>query len=206
MDWILSHLVQVITAAFVIVSVIKGLRQSSRPGEGRPATETGEGEEQRRVREIQERIRRKIAERRGGHPSSEREPAALGNELPPPLRPQRAPAPLHPFGETVKRTLQELERKLQPPPARPVPTPTANRVELERQYRLAEELRVADDVRLQVARRAAHQANAKAEAAETPTALLTATRQRLLSDLRDPNSLRRVILLREVLGPPVALR
>ena len=192
-------------AVFVIVSVIRGLRQSSGPAGQRPAAGTGDGEEQRRVREIQERIRQKIAERRGGQPAQSDEAASSRNELPPPLPRQVEPAPQHPFGEPMKRMLQDLERKLQPPPS-PAPVPPSNRAELERQFRLADELRVADDLRLQVARRAAHQAIEKAKAAETPTALLTATRQRLLSDLRDSQSLRRALMLREVLGPPVALR
>jgi hypothetical protein len=33
-----------------------------------------------------------------------------------------------------------------------------------------------------------------------------AARDRILGDLRDPEALRRAFVLREVLGPPVALR
>ncbi len=205
-DWILSHLVQVLTVVFVLVSVIKGFRQSGRSGEQRPVELPGDIEEQRRVREIQETIRRKIAERRGGTEARPEEANAPA-EVVPPLhqpRPVSPPARPHPFEEFPRHVLVERE----PLPSRVEPPRLAqsNRAELERQVRLADELRSVEETRLQLARRAAHRATEKSEAAQAHGALLTASRERLLLDLGDRHSLRRAWVLREVLGPPVALR
>lgn len=206
-DWILSHLVQVITVVFVLISVIKGFRQSGRTGEQRPVELPGDIEEQRRVREIQDTIRRKIAERRGGTDARPQEATTPPADVPPPLhqpRPVSAPARPHPFGEPARPVLVEREplpSRLEPP--RLVPS---NRAELERQERLADELRSVEETRVQLARRAAHHATEKSEAAQAHGALLTASRERLLLDLGDRHSLRRAMVLREVLGPPLALR
>lgn len=208
-DWILSHLVQVITVVFVLVSVIKGFRQSGRSGEQGPVELPGDIEEHRRVREIQETIRRKIAERRGGTEARPEESTAPG-DVPPPLhqphqpRPISAPARPHPFGESPRHVL--VEREPLPSRVEPPRVVQSNRAELERQERLADELRSIEATRLQLARRAAHQATEKSEAAQAHGALLTASRERLLLDLGDRHSLRRALVLREVLGPPVALR
>lgn len=55
-------------------------------------------------------------------------------------------------------------------------------------------------------RHAAALATEKKTAAESETGVLTAARGSLLADLREPGSLRRAWVLREVLGAPVALR
>ena len=208
MQWVLEHLFQIAALLFVIISVVRGIRnarETSQPGGGH-TTGSEETDEQRRVREIQERIRRKIAERRGGHAPEAAAPH--GHAQPPPVMPRREaefPERGEVFRGPLQRALEEIERKLQPAAPPPVMA-HANRAELERQAQLAEEMRLLEQARAQAARRAAHLAADQAEAARTTTALRTATRGELLHDLRDPHSLRRAIVLREVLGPPVGLR
>lgn len=195
-NWILAHLVQVGTVVFVIYSIFKSLKKPDANTGRQPPARGGETEDeaQRRVREIQERIRRKIAERQGA--------PTMRTETPPPLV-EAPPAPRS-FGETLKRTMQELEQKLQTPPE-PVLVSHADRDEIERQARLGEELREAEEARQDRARRVAHHAAEQLEAEQRQVALM-ASRQKLLTDLRTPENLRRAIVLREVLGPPVALR
>ena len=56
------------------------------------------------------------------------------------------------------------------------------------------------------ARRAAHLAAEQSAAAQTTSALRRDARDELLADLRQPASVRRAFLLREVLGTPAGLR
>ena len=120
------------------------------------------------------------------------------------------PTAIPPLPEPLRRMLEQLEKKVQPPPPVPAAPPPVSverrHAEIERQQRLADELQAVESARLVVARRATHVAEAKAEASRTEDALRTAARRRLDVDLRDPESLRRAFVLREVLGPPVSLR
>jgi hypothetical protein len=105
--------------------------------------------------------------------------------------------------------LEELQKRAQPqssPPPPPLQQYTRNAAEIERQERLAEELRVAEESRVLVQRRAAHLAEDVRTAAGSETGLRSVARDELLNDLSDPNSLRRAFVLREVLGTPVGLR
>ncbi|HEY0968736.1 MAG TPA: hypothetical protein VGD88_15195 [Opitutaceae bacterium] len=144
-------------------------------------------EEEQRTRRIQEEIRRKIQERRaGGAPAAPVEP--------PPLR-EEAPAYEAPVEEPSWR--EQAPRAPQPPPL--------DDGVLARQRALQEQLQALAE------RRAALEA-ARSRASAPVLAAATATHARpsksaaLLRDLRDPESTRRAIVLREVLGPPVALR
>ena len=60
--------------------------------------------------------------------------------------------------------------------------------------------------RVIVQHRASQVAAESKREAESQRGLLSASRVRVLQDLRDPQSLRRAFVLREVLGPPVGLR
>ena len=73
---------------------------------------------------------------------------------------------------------------------------------LEQQATLAERLRRAELMKASVLKRTEFEA---ATADHTATAR-TQTRSTVLEDLRTPDALRRAFILREVLGPPVALR
>jgi hypothetical protein len=74
--------------------------------------------------------------------------------------------------------------------------------ELERQRRLAEELRQLEAERTEARRRAVRES---AEAAAASSAA-RAARGGLAEELRDAASARRAVILREVLGTPVGLR
>jgi len=83
---------------------------------------------------------------------------------------------------------------------------THTSAELERQQRLADDLRAVDQARLVTERRAAHTAQEKKTEAESESTLRSVAREELLTDLADAHSLRRAFVLREVLGTPVGLR
>jgi hypothetical protein len=72
---------------------------------------------------------------------------------------------------------------------------------LVRQEQLAVELQSLNEQRVLAARRAAVVAEGEAVVAHRDL-----VSNELRHDLRDPRSLRRAMVLREVLGPPVALR
>lgn len=139
-----------------------------------------------RTRRIQEEIRRKILERVGG---------SVRPVLTPPPMPE-APTPLHreqsqPVVNTYKESTRDEEAV------------AADMAMLERQQMLAEKLR-----ELQAQRRE-HDRPAEVFAEKTALAMSassTAVRGSVLADLRNPVSVRRAIVLREVLGTPVGLR
>jgi len=167
---------------FVAVSMVRNaLRVAKRlnqpPSSSRPP-EAEDPEVAERTRRIQEMIRRKIAERRGEPAATEVAP--VGPEMEPPVM------------------LEEV-------PAEPAYNPTTAAV-LERQQQLAGQMRALEAARMSEQRRATQvTADLKTEA-ESERGMFTASHGELLADLRDPVSLRRAFVLREVLGPPVGLR
>ena len=207
-QWILEHLGIVVVVVLFIAQIVRGaLQQTRKPGE--PDLRRDDGDEERRVREVQEQIRRQIAARRAGQ-----NPA----EAPPPLTPREEARPMpraettqmpEPFGGPIGRMLEELQRKAQQQRA-PEPPPLVverrNNAELERQQRLADELKALEDAKQVVARRASHVEANKQAIAESEPALRTGARTRLLGDLSDAQGLRRAFVLREVIGPPLGLR
>lgn len=173
------------------------LRKASQPAsmtEGDAAAE-----EEMRNEQVRAEVRRMIAERRGetvppersapppiSEPEEERsfrsppveEPPELA--LPPPLH---SPARSQQAGSDHALARESLEASL------------------VRQEQLALELQTLNEQRALVARRAAVVAEG-----ESVVARRDLVSNELRHDLRDPRSLRRAIVLREVLGPPVALR
>lgn len=200
LDWILSKLPTIIFVTIVLVQIVRGIAKA-RQQDPTPEPRHNEVEEARR----NEEIRRRIAERRAGHVRPPPEPARTE---PPPVI-ERDPTAIPDLPEPLKRMLTQLEKRREPeltfaPP--PPVLPDRSRAELERQYQLAEEMKALEEVRLLAKRRATQLAAAQAEAATTKGALRAAARGRLLEDLKDPQSLRRAVVLREVLGTPVGLR
>ena len=195
MDWVFQHLQIIIAVAAAIAYMFNRGKQAPDAG----GAETG-GDDAERARQIREEIRRKITERRQGAAPSIPEPAEV-IAPPPVLHPQRSVPPIDPFGgptrpalPTFRRTRTEL---------RPVPlaTEAETMAVLERQEQLAEQMKALEDARLKQQRRAADVVTTAAA-----TAAASASRGALLADLRHPQGLRRAIVLREVLGAPVALR
>ena len=77
---------------------------------------------------------------------------------------------------------------------------------MARQEELAEQMRMLEEARALARRRAAEIAAARKAESESEAGVLATARGTLLADLREPQSLRRALVLREVLGPPAALR
>lgn len=184
LDWLLNNLTKVAAVIFVIASIIRSLRQSREDNPTPPPME-GDLEQERREREVREKIRRRISERQGGAPAS----------APPVV--VSAPA--------------EAQFRTEPSAPSPVVSPAAVKpvslaAEMERQQRLADELRRLQENKALAARRAAHLAAEKSAAAQSSSALRRDARDELLADLQQPTSLRRAFLLREVLGTPAGLR
>jgi hypothetical protein len=207
MEWIFERLGLIIFLVIFLSQIVRGILRARKAKEDHEAgyDETAEG---RRVREIQERIRRQVAERRG---QTAAEPPTLEREVgePPVARTETTQLP-EIFGGPLGRMLEDLQKRAQPQPEPPAPPPiyaeAYNTGEMERQERLAEELRVLEEQRVLVQRRAAYIAAEKTAATNSSAGVRTAARDRTLGDLRDPAALRRAFVLREVLGPPVGLR
>ncbi|MFI5337390.1 MAG: hypothetical protein ACHQ5A_11435, partial [Opitutales bacterium] len=165
--------------------------------------EFGDPELAERTRQIREEIRRKIEERRGQNqapPAPEREPWS-----PTDSPPEAAPPP-------VVITLPDMVREVMAPPARETETATLSQDARAVQYRATEELERQKLFTQQFQEAATmQQAVDRREIFEQTTvdqapAARELNRVAVLDDLRDPAALRRAFLLREILGPPVALR
>ncbi len=201
-NWILGHLPAVI---FVVILIAQALRAAGRAKQTRTEHERS-GQDPRHEQQAQEEVRRRIAERRAGRTSSAPVPETPAPRAAP--SPQTTQLP-EVFDGPLGRMLQELQKRAAPPPEPPPPmlnVQMSNTAELERQQQIAAQLKSLEEARATAKRRAAHLAAEKADVAQAAPALRTAARGRLLADLRHPQSLRGALVLREVLGSPVALR
>ncbi|MBI2513346.1 MAG: hypothetical protein HYV96_15315 [Opitutae bacterium] len=198
LDWVGKHAWTLVIIAGVIAQLIKAVRGQKGgdeeappvPPEDKPFADPELAERTRRIRED---IQRKIAERRR---------AATGYELPsaPPPVPEAEPAAYAP-----PPIVREVVLERVPEPARL----GASRVEvqrqaeiLEQQATLAEKMRELELMKSAAVRRTEFEQST----ADTQVEDKVAARGALLGELRSPDALRRAFVLREVLGPPVALR
>ena len=207
--WILEHLGIVVVLVVILSQILRALLQARKSNAEREV-KRDDGTEDRRVREVQEQIRRQIAARRSAQETAAPPPPVSAQpEVRPTPRPQTTQLP-ELFGGPLGRMLEELQRKAQqhlPAPVQPpVLSEKRNNAELERQQRLADEMKALEETRALVQRRAAPLAADTRTEAQSEPALRTVAQDRLLGDLRDPQSLRRAFVLREVLGAPVGLR
>lgn len=187
MDWVFDHLQFVIAAAGAIAWWLNQRRQGQTEGEeaSPPETTFDDPALAERTRKIREEIQRKIAERARGYPTEQ------------PTLPHDAPAEPPLVREVVVTQAPPVSRRGH----------TALEVQrqaeiLEEQATLAERLREAEQMKLAAQKRVRYEA-ATADHTNEARAL---SRSTVLDDLRDPAALRRAFILREVLGPPVALR
>ena len=213
MNWISEHLQLILAVAGALAYWLSQRREAEakREAEKNPPPASlaeADADDPFRAEKVREEIRRKIAERRGGAPLPEpvRAEPPLVEEKRFPLPPLARPlAPTDTFGgpsrPLVRRT--ETVRPVEPAPAPMATTiaPETYAASLERQEQLATKMRELAEQRTLVARRAA--AVAVTDAAVAQSALAG---NELRHDLRDPRSLRRAMVLREILGAPVALR
>jgi type IV secretory pathway VirB10-like protein len=205
MKWLLDNLWIVIAIAAVIGKLLQAMRGKDTGTNDMPAPpkefEFEDPELAERTRRIREEIRRKIEERRGQH-TLPAEPLPERTMLAPAERPPEATPP--PVVVELPEIIREVFQR------QPVPEPppmkagfsVAAAEEAERQAALAEQLREAGEMKAAAERRAAFEAGI----ADQETVRLQQLRGVVLDDLRNPAALRRAFILREVLGPPVALR
>jgi hypothetical protein len=211
MSWILEHLQILIGVAAAIAYFINRRKHSEAETETPPprsASNAGESsyEQAERTRRVQDEIRRKIAERRGAVPGVPVNPASK-SRIPDLVPPPRVP-PLDPFGGPMRRILRKIEEAAeQATPAPSAQESAAATNELARQRMLEERMREMEatklvrenQLRTQVALLAKKRSGLNEPSASLPIG-------RLSRALRSPQELRRAIVLREVLGPPVSLR
>lgn len=216
MRWILEHFQLIIVIAGAIAWWLnqrareKAGQETDYDEDGTPETRAGEKsfedpELAERTRQIREEIQRKIEERRRagtGYTEPERPMAAPAEARP-------APYPTPPIQPPLV-VGSERPVALEPPPiVREVVVAqavTASLVEarrraeiLEQQAALAEQLAEAKKMQEAATRRLAYETAARSTTRNAP-------RERLQSDLKGADNLRRAFVLREVLGPPVGLR
>jgi hypothetical protein len=203
LDWILEKLPVVIFVVIFLGQVFRGFVKMRGSRNEPPPPRHNDVEEERRAQEIQQEIRRKIAERRGGHSVPPELPPSGENAPQRPVVVARDPTAI-PVPEPLRRMLDQLERRVQTPPT---PPPVPHRAaEVERQEQLAEQLRVLEETRVLTARRAAKIVAKDVAEQQSERGLRKTARGKLNDELRDPESLRRAMVLREVLGTPVGLR
>ncbi len=191
MKWI-QWLLDNAWAAVIIFTVLAQLWKAITKGKGveeEPAAHQEETfddpELAERTRKIREEIQRKIAERAKGYPTEQPTPPLAAPGEPP------------------------LVREVVVTSAPPVPSQGLTAVEAQRQAEilgeqatLAARLQEAEQMKLAAQKRARYEA----ATADHRAAARSLSRSTVLDDLRDPAALRRAFILREVLGPPVALR
>lgn len=206
MKWVLENLGLVVVLAIGAVSFLRSVFRAAKgdaPRPSRPAP-VDDPEAAERTRRVQEEIRRKIAERRSALERAHSEPrAAMDREsAPPSLRPANVP-PVDPFGGPMRRITETLENLAQR--AQREQVEAAQREEEERQQKLAAQLRALEAQRAEERRRVEEIA-AAARARKPVAAIEFAAASSLRDQLRDNGELRRAIVLREILSPPVGLR
>lgn len=191
MDWILSHLQLIIVVGGAVVYWLGQRRKAKEEAEieqslAEPQPSMQMNDDDERTRRIQEEIRRKILERTSGSSRQASIPTPR-TEIPPPLQREQPMPTMSTYSEPSKE--EEMV--------------AADMAMLERQQVLAEKLRELQSQRRELDRPADVFAEKTALAM---SASGTAVRGSVLADLRNPISVRRAIILREVLGAPVGLR
>lgn len=217
MDWILDHL-QIIIAVAGAIAYWLNARNKEKTGE--PADYDGDGspdvnrppaggamreaadtfDPEDNTRRIQEEIRRKIAERSGG----------TGQPTPPPLEPVPRAEPSGWDQAQARRRQEAVEARRVQAEAHREEAARESAAVLERQQALAAQLAALQARRAEAGReaKAVWMTAPESAAAAAATSARVGSRADvgLLGELRNASSLRKAIVLREVLGTPVGLR
>lgn len=202
LDWVTKHAVTLVIIAGVIAQLIKAVRGQKDTDADADATPTTPADRHfedpelaERTRRIREDIQRKIEERRRA--------AGQGGYAEPPAAPAPMPEPVS--YEVPPPIVREVVVEQAPPPARAT-TPRLEQQRhaeiLEQQAALAEKMRELELMKAAATRRTEFEQ----ATADTRTERKVAARAAMLGELKDAQALRRAFVLREVLGPPVALR
>ena len=192
MEWALNHLQLIIAVAGGVAWWLNQRKNAQMNGEEEtppPQEKSFEDPElAERTRRIREEIQRKIEQRARGYPM----------EQPKALRPEPAAAP-----PLVRQVV--VTRAPEPPVLSRAATArleTERTAEiLEQQAALMQKLRAAEELKAAAIKRTEFEAGLSTNETDNATA-----RGELRDEIRDPAALRRAFILREVLGPPVALR
>jgi hypothetical protein len=194
MDWILNHLFIVVFVAIGVANMLaKAKRAGAQQRTSQPASRSLDADTAERTRRVQEEIRRKIAERAGRLPMT-----------PPVMSPSpSAGSPPQNIFQELARQMAETKRiaELQQRAQAAAEAEAQQRAEDERKSREEAEARHLAEVQRTLQRQSQTVAMAAVYSGTDTNA-----RDRLLADLREPDSLRRAWLLREILGEPVGLR
>lgn len=188
-QWLLDNAWTVIIVATVLAQMFQAIRKKKGGGVDLPEAEQPKEYEfedpelAERTRRIREEIQRKIEQRSRGH--TEAPPLREESEAPPPII--REVAVSRPVATASTGTRAESQRQAEI---------------LEQQAMWEEKLREAQRMKASIQKRTAFEATT----ADHSTAARRTSRGSLIGDLQSPEALRRAFVLREVLGPPVALR
>lgn len=196
LDWATKHTFTLVIIAGVIAQLIKAVRgQKDANDTEAPMQPSAEGtfedpELAERTRRIREDIQRRIEERRraagqGGYSEQPAAPEPARHEPPPLVREVAVEAAPEPMRAPTPRLEQQRQAEI-----------------LEQQAALAEQMRELELMKAAAVRRTEFERST----ADIQTEQKVAARGELLGELREAHALRRAFVLREVLGPPVALR
>jgi len=223
MRWILENIQVVIVIAGAIAywlnqrqRIKQGLPPVDEDGQPIPQNRPKqasfeETDDAARTRRIQDEIRRKIAERRGeSGPSSA--PPLPPMTIPAPARREATPPPV--FQDPVQEMMKELQKRFAPVSDAPTPDePPAEsaqaageRETLTRQHELEGKRQELETRQRATRQRVADIKATDAAAATSRESASQALADRWLTELRDPQTARHAIVLREIIGPPVGLR
>lgn len=185
MDWVLEHLRLIFIIGGGIAWWLNQRKQAQAGQETPPKQEAtfDDPELAERTRKIREEIHRKIEQRARGY--AHEQPTLPRGE-------PEAPPPIIREVVVAKQSVQ-----------------TSSRAEAQRQAEILEEqaammekLREAETMKTSAQKRIEFEATTADHSGDARVA----SRATVLDDLRAPAALRRAFILREVLGPPVALR
>lgn len=212
MNWIFDNLQLVIVVGSTIAWWLTQRKQGDeddapKPGD-RPGREKIDFEQMERNRKLREEIRRKREQRQRG-----------SDQPSPELQEREAPTRRHSPGmevpedvsEQIPPVLRELMGIPDPQPRAPEPTPpplpAVNPVS-ERHDRMEQELAELETKRREAEALAAKVAipGAGRKRRRRATSSQSLSDRDFLATLRDPRQARRAIVLREILGKPIALR
>ncbi|MDB6166114.1 MAG: hypothetical protein JWQ83_1254 [Lacunisphaera sp.] len=189
MDWIAQHLQLIIALAGGVAWWLNKNREKpageAQPPRGEKTFDDPELAE--RTRRIREEIRRKIEQRVRGYVGEQPTLPRSEPVAPPLVRPVTLARPDTARAVRAAASQQEARRTTEI---------------LEQQAALMEQVRLADEMKAAALRRTQFET----EVGSKEEAAVAAVRAAVGEDLRNPAALRRAFILREVLGPPLALR
>ena len=185
MDWVLNHLQLIIAAAGAVAWWLNQRRLAKTGADEAPPKEQAfeDPDLAERTRRIREEIQRKIEQRTKGPAQPSSTTTQRETTLAPPIIREVVRPPALPKSKTAHL---EAERTAEI---------------LEQQAALAERLRQAKEMKAAALRRVQFENQVSNE-----ESVAAVSRGVLNDDLRNPDALRRAFVLREIIGPPVALR